>query len=110
MEENMYKFITEDKPKSYADFFLETKRDKRPYSGELPVDFSARQPNYDARRIDVAQMTSTKGDFVCFNERVSASPFYLRSWAIFEDMPMVPSIGDVTKDPRYSMITKQFSE
>lgn len=79
---------------------------QRPYSSQLPYRTTPKtyiQPEY--------QMIpeSTRMSRVCFNEALDKSgPFYLRQWPIWDNAPFLPSVGDVTKDPRYGMQTKSF--
>lgn len=95
--------------KNQLSFPKETKRDTRPFSGQLPYHTTSKQFNYQGYRPKIAMLTTPKGNSVCFNTQLAQTPFYNRSWQPFENMPFVPSTGDVFKDPRYSQTTNNFS-
>ena len=85
----------------------ETKRDTLPFSDQLPYSTTPKSFNTSAERFQVPQSTNSRGSFVCFNTELAKTPFYLRSWPSFE----VPRQRvDTTKDPRYSVSTKIFSQ
>jgi hypothetical protein len=47
----------------------------------------------------------------CWNEALAQSgPWYLRHWQIWDNAPFLPTNGDVTKDPRYGVNTRQFTK
>ena len=84
------------------------KRDKRlnRVSGQLPYLTTPRLFNAPGRRM-IPESTRDVEHRIRFNQKVDeAGPFYLRHWQIFDNAPFLPSSGDVTKDPRYSIMTK----
>lgn len=83
-----------------------TKRSTVPFSAQLPYNTTPRARGFSQRMIP----ESTRVSRVCFNEALENSgPFYLRHWPIWENAPFLPSVGDVSKDPRYGMQTKGFT-
>ena len=85
----------------------ELKKDVRPFTGQLPYATTPR--SYMNPGMQMIPET-TRVSKVCFNEALENSgPFYLRRWQIWDYAPFLPSIGDVTKDPRYGIQTKGFT-
>jgi hypothetical protein len=104
----MEEFISKD-VKTYNmgrfTFPQETQRDTVPFSGQLPYNTTPKQYNFKGYRPEIAQSTNTRGNHVCFNTELAKTPFYLRKF-----IPRDNSFnGDVTKDPRYGIITNNFS-
>ena len=81
---------------------------KRPFSSQLPYHTTPKSyVNPDLQMIP--EPTRISNQRVCFNDAVNQSgPWYLRQWPIWDNYKYLPSAGDVTKDPRYSMQTKGF--
>jgi len=78
--------------------------------GSLPYTTS---PKMLRNPVDRMMSEPTKMGFsrACFNECVNRSgPWYLRHWQIWDYAPLPPTNGDVSKDPRYGMDTRQFTE
>lgn len=47
----------------------------------------------------------------CWNETLAQSgPFYLRYWQIWDNASILPTTGDISKDPRYGENTRQFTK
>lgn len=85
----------------------ELKKDVRPFVGQLPYATSPKTWVNPGIQMIPEQ---TRVSRVCFYEALDNSgPFYLRQWPIWDYMPFLPSIGDVTKDPRYGIQTKGFT-
>lgn len=83
------------------------KKDARPYVGSLPYRTTPR--SWEHKGIQMIPET-TRVSKVCFNDAVENSgPWYLRHWQIWDNAPFLPSMGDVSKDPRYGMQTKGFT-
>ena len=81
------------------------KVDTRPFQGQLPFQNTAFAYNIDAIRNEPI-VTKYKGQKVIFNDALHESgPFYLRQWPIWDNFPILPTCGDVTLDPRYSIQT-----
>jgi hypothetical protein len=95
----------------YAESIPNRKVDTRPYSAQLPYSTTAKSYvlNTNAPRMEAAQPTRFKGQNVCFNEALEQHAFYNLSFYNFDNVPVKPSVPDVTKDPRYGMITKYFN-
>jgi len=82
------------------------KMDLRPFEGQLP--YSTVPKNYLNPGMQMIP-EQTRVSKVCFNEALDNSgPWYLRHWTIFDYAPFLPSVGDVSKDPRYGIQTKGF--
>lgn len=121
--DNQYNAMTEqDTPASFwsaSDAFRDAqrqankKRDVRlsRYEGQLPMHTTPRLCKFNQMESRIEPETTRGVSPRCsFNERVEAQgPFYLRHWQIFDNAPFLPSEGDVTKDPRYSVMTKGHS-
>jgi hypothetical protein len=88
-------------------FPIENKRDTVPFSGQLPCVTVPKQYNFRGTRPDIALSTNTKGSNICFNTESAKTPFYLRHFRPFPNDQSF--VGDVTKDPRYGVITNNFS-
>lgn len=85
----------------------ELKKDVKPFVGQLPYSTTPRSYTYPVMQMVPEQ---TRVSRVCFNEAVENSgPWYLRHWQIWDNAPFLPSLGDVTKDPRYGIQTKGFT-
>lgn len=84
------------------------KRDQRfNASSSLPYQTSPRSFETPDTQI-IAE--NTRVNRVCLNDQyIADGPAYLRSFQIWDNAPIKPSVGDVTKDPRYGMITKSFT-
>lgn len=77
-------------------------------TGSLPYTTS---PRLRKNPFDRMMPTDTRISKVCWNEALNqAGPHYLRYWPIFDHVPFAPSSGDVTKDPRYGMDTRRFTQ
>lgn len=79
------------------------------FEGQLPYRTTPRswenRPTPTQMVPEVTQVSK-----VCFNEALDNSgPWYLRHWPLWENAPFLPSIGDVSKDPRYAIQTKGFT-
>jgi len=85
----------------------ELKKDLRPYTGQLPYRTTPRSWEHKGNQMIPEPTRVSK---VCFNDALENSgPWYLRHWQIWENAPFLPSIGDISKDPRYGMQTKGFT-
>lgn len=77
------------------------------WQGQLPYATTPRQidPNHTQWIPE-----DTRVSRVCMNEAIEKSgPFYLRQWPIWDNLPYLPSAGDVNLDPRYAIQTKTFT-
>ena len=82
-------------------------RDKG-FQGQLPYLTSPRLYNTGVQERMIPE--DTRVSKVCFNEALEKSgPWYMRYWQIWDYAPFLPSIGDVTKDPRYGQQTRGFT-
>lgn len=77
-----------------------------PFSGALPLATTPRQPHAPTFRM---VPTSTRSvdihtEFADMSE--ARGPLYLQQWPIWDNLPFLPSRGDVSLDPRYAMQTK----
>ena len=94
---------------TFRDIGPELKKDIRPFEGQLPYSTTPRSYLNPAMQM-VPQQTRIANSRVCFNEALDNSgPWYLRHWQIWDNAPFLPSVGDVTKDPRYGIQTKGFT-
>lgn len=85
----------------------ELKKDIRPFVGQLP--YATTPKSYVNPMLQMIP-EQTRTSRVCFNEALENSgPWYLRHWQIWDYAPFLPSMGDVTKDPRYGIQTKGFT-
>jgi len=84
------------------------KRDQRyQKSDQLPYQTSAR--SYDTPELQLIPQ-QTRVNRVCLNDQYDRDgPAYLRTFQIWDNAPIKPSAGDVTKDPRYGVLTKSFT-
>ena len=74
---------------------------------QLPNTTSPRLRNTPLNRM-IPQ--DTRVSRTCQNEAIAqAGPFYLRHFPIWENAFMLPSSGDLSKDPRYGASTKKFT-
>jgi hypothetical protein len=80
----------------------------RGFSGQLPMATSPKLYGGDVQDRMIPE--ETRVSKVCFNEALENSgPWYLRHFQIWDYAPLLPSIGDVTKDPRYGQQTRGFT-
>jgi hypothetical protein len=83
------------------------KRTFNPWQGQLPYSTTPR--TYENPMLQMIP-EPTRVSRVCFNDALEKSgPWYLRSWQPWENAPFLPSVGDVTKDPRFGEQTKGFT-
>jgi hypothetical protein len=80
-------------------------------TGSLPYSSGPRLLKKEHERM-ISLSTKLNFSKVCFNKCVEdAGPSYLRYWQIWDSAPFIPSVGDVSIDPRYTqMDTKLFTE
>ena len=79
----------------------------RGFQGQLPMNTSPRLWSDGTQERMIPE--NTRVSKVCFNKALDESgPFYLRRWQIWDYAPLLPSIGDVTKDPRFGQQTRSF--
>jgi hypothetical protein len=90
-----------DRPKNFTDL------DKRPFNSSLPYKTTPKIKN--SERMEPAISTQFKGQKVCFNDALNEQPFYNRYFPNFDYFSVRPTIGDISQDPKYGMITKDFS-
>ncbi|RKP33268.1 hypothetical protein BJ085DRAFT_31414 [Dimargaris cristalligena] len=96
-----------DTEQAFRDTAPSSQSGVRQFSGQLPYATTPRSFENPMTKI-IPQ--PTKMGKVCFNDALDkAGPFYLRQWQIWENAPFIPSLGDVTKDPRYAIQTKGFT-
>lgn len=92
--------------------FRETQPEKqkvRPFVGQLPYSTTPRSFLNPVTQLIPEQTRSSR---VCFNEALEKSgPWYLRHFQLWDtpNAPFLPSAGDLSKDPRYSIQTKGFT-
>lgn len=78
--------------------------------GSLPYTTSPRLKKNIADRI-IPVDTQLGCSRACTNEALAqAGPWYLRHWQIWDYAPFKPTSGDVTRDPRYGVNTRQFTK
>jgi hypothetical protein len=101
-----YSSVNFDAEQSFRSNENNLKKGLRPWSGQLPYRSTKSFVNPGTRMIP----ESTRSSRVCFNDALANSgPWYLRQWPIWDHLPFLPSVGDVTKDPRYAVQTKGFT-
>ena len=78
--------------------------------GSLPYTTSPRLKKNISDRI-IPMDTQLGCSKACWNEALAqAGPWYLRHWQIWDNAPIKPSAGDLSKDPRYGVQTRQFTK
>ena len=77
-------------------------------TGNLPYSTTPRLNSTERPELPI----DTRVSRVCWNEAVAqAGPYYLRHWPLWDGAPFQPSIGDVSKDPRFGgSHTRQFTQ
>lgn len=85
----------------------QNKKDVKPYVGSLPHKTTPK--TYELPQLQMIPET-TRVSKVCMNDAINnAGPWYLRQWPRFQDFPFKPSLGDISRDPRYGLITRNES-
>lgn len=85
------------------------KKSRDPFCGSLPFATTPKvHKNPDFRMVPATTRSKTiHTDFAKMSE--ARGPLYQQQWPVFDNVPFLPSRGDVALDPRYGVQTKGFS-
>lgn len=97
-------FIERDISKYSVDRPIQSLTSKKQFNGQLPASTTPKVRN--SERMNPGMMTMFKGQSICFNDALSRVPFYERSFNYTQPLRKIPNLD---QDPRYGLITKNFS-